>query len=125
MDPNSAGQLWAKWTFEVYEPGRHVQHAEVELNAARWLRRMFGSASTMRVVQTIRGWRIELLSEGKPAHDPAFVESVKGQFQRSFVEKGWGPLALSKVSVKVMAGDKQDGKPREQMLIVPRLDLNG
>lgn len=134
MNPNSANQLWSRWTFEIDELGRHVPRADVELNALRWLRKGFGSAGRARLteIQTYpfpRGrrmgttWRIDVLIEGKPAHDPAFVQSVATQFGRDFVSKGWGPLAQSRVTAEVLAGSKQDGKPPAQMIELPTIPL--
>jgi hypothetical protein len=124
MDPNSQNQLWSRWTFTVLELGRHVPQPDVELNVARWLRQGFGSVGTVRVQATARGYRIEVLVEGRPAHDQAFVALVREQFRRHFVEKGWGPVgAVGFVSARVVAGDKQDGRPRDQLVILPSIPL--
>lgn len=124
MNPNSDHQIWSAWTFSVHEAGRHVPRADVELNVARWLRAGFGSVGEVRVRPMPYGWRIEALVEGAPAHDTAYVESVRLQFQQRFVAQGWGPLASGSVTVKVMAGDVQDGKPPAQVVIVPQLRLS-
>jgi hypothetical protein len=118
-NPNGAKQLWSKWTFKVYEIGRHCPRSEVEINAARWIYKGFGSAGRIRALQHSVGWEIECLIEGPPAHDPGFVESVRQQFQRDFVSKGWNALSWSSVKVRVMAGDVEDGKPRAQMIEMP------
>lgn len=124
MDPNSAHQLWSQWIFTIREAGRRSpSYDEVQYNAARWLRAGFGAAGEARVIRTIFGWRIEALVEGVPAHDPAYVASVKQSFQHKFVEKGWGPLASGTVTVKVLAGDVQDGKPRSQLVVLPPLTV--
>jgi hypothetical protein len=125
MDPNSQHQRWSRWTFDIEEAGRHVPRADVELNAARWLRAGFGSAGQARVLQTITGWQIEARIEGKPAHDPGYVASVRREFQQRFVEKGWGPLARGWVTVKVLAGDKQDGRAAAQWVELPALRVDG
>lgn len=122
MNPNSANQLWSRWDFGIEEAGRHVSRKDVEYNAAKWIKAGFGTAGQVRVMQTIRGWNIEALIEGRPAHDPSYVESVRRQFQQRFVEHGWGPFARSTVKVKVLAGDVQDGKPSSQLVMVPFLD---
>lgn len=131
MNPNSANQLWSRWIFEIDELGRHVPRRDVETNALRWLRKGFGSAGRARLVQTsVPGrrarvtWRIELLIEGKPAHDPAYVQSVTVQFARDFVAKGWGPLAGSRVTAEVLAGNKQDGRPPAQLVELPLIPVN-
>lgn len=122
MDPNSLNQLWSKWTFDVREMGRRVPRADVELNAARWMRQGFGSVAAMRLVRRPRGWRIEVIVEGKPAHDPRYVAHVEREFCGRFVAGGWGPLAaLGAVKARVIAGSKQDGTPREQWVGIPTI----
>lgn len=121
-NPNGAKQLWSKWTFHVREYGRHMPKASVEWNVGKWLIKGFGSAGRVRVRQDPRGWDIECLIEGPPAHDPAFVSRVAMQFQRDFVDKGWGPMSVGTVEVKVMAGDMEDGKPRRQMIELPAIN---
>jgi len=121
MDPNSANQLWSRWTFSVDSP-RQVPRAEVELNTLRWLRAGFGSVGQAQVLERIERGRfvivIEAEVENVPAHDPGYVASVRRAFAR-FVEQGWGVLALGTVEVKVLAGDLQDGKPRSQLVVMP------
>jgi hypothetical protein len=121
-DPNSAHQLWSKWTFHVREFGRRVPRQDVEVNARNWLRAGFGSAGRVRVLGNPYGWEIECLIEGPPAHDKTFVASVTRDFQQRFVAQGWGPLSVGVVEVKIMAGDEQEGKPRKQMIemLMPR-----
>jgi hypothetical protein len=123
-NPNGAKQLWSRWEFEIREAGKRPALAEVELNAARWLRAGFGSAGRARVVRTVFGWRVELLIEGPPAHDPSYVASVRRDFQAQFVERGFGPFASSEVRVKVLAGDVENGKARAQMveLLSPQIE---
>lgn len=129
IDPNSQHQLWSHWTFTVYEGGRHAPYADVALNAARWLRAKFGSVARARVEEKLliqRGisqkyYVIEAQVEGVPAHDPQLVTSVRQSFARDFVFRGWGPLATSDVTAKVMAGSKQDGKPAAQLVVMPRV----
>lgn len=124
-NPNSQNQLWSRWTFRIRESGRHVPFEDVQHNAAQWLRAGFGSVGTARVRAAVRGWQIDLLVEGKPAHDPKFVADVQRQFQRNFVAKGWGPLAIGTVRVEVLAGSKQDGRPAAQLVVIPRIELEG
>lgn len=121
MDPNSANQIWSAWIFTVQEAGRTAPRADVEANAARWLRRGFGSVGECRVSRTAKGWKIEARVEGVSAHDPGYVASVRRQFQARFVAQGWGPLASSTVRVRVLAGDRQDGKPRAQLVMLPTI----
>lgn len=127
MNPNGQNQWWSKWTFLIHEAGRHPPRRDVELNAARWMRAAFGSVGTVRVQRVLTprvGWRVEVIVEGKPAHDLAYVEAMRLEFQRTFVERGWGPLgAWSEVSARLIAGSRQDGTPSEQWVSIPTLRL--
>lgn len=118
MDPNSQHQIWSHWTFRVREAGRHVTRVDVEYNVARWLKKGFGSVGEVRVQGTRRGWLIQALVEGVPAHDQAFVADVRKQFQKNFIERGWGPMAYGFVWVRVVAGDTQDGGLRDQLVVI-------
>lgn len=122
MDPNGAKQFWSEWRFYVRDAGKNVSRKEVELNALRWLRMQFGSVGTANIQRRPSGWRIRALVEGAPAHDPLYVEHIRLRFAR-FVFLGWGALASSVVEAKVMAGDTQDGRPRPQMVVIPRIEL--
>ncbi len=123
MDPNSQNQLWSRWTFEVFECGRRVPAKDVEYNVARWLAKGFGSAVRVRVLSKSFGWRIRVDVEGKPAHDPDYVERVRQQFAEHFVRKGWGPLAWSQVFVRILAGSEQEGRPAKQWVEIPTIPL--
>jgi len=109
-DPNTEHQVWSRWTFEVRECVRTVPHKEVELNAARWLRKGFGSVGKARVARTVTGWRIEAIVEGAPVQEPAYVAHVAQEFQQRFVEPGFGTLATSKVKAELLAGEDPAGR---------------
>jgi len=119
IDPNTQHQLWSEWRFEVFDCGKHPPFEDVKTNAARWVRMGFGSVGRMRVEERVRSWAIVVQVEGVPANDPSYVRSVRQQFQKHFVEKGWGPLAVGIVEVKLLAGDIQDGKPPQQLVVMP------
>ena len=118
MDPNSQNQIWSEWRFFIHEAGRHVTRPDVESNAARWLHKGFGSATSMRVIRTPSGWKLIVHTEGHPSHDPEYVVNVRRQFTNNFIKKGWGPMAWGSVEVRVLAGDIQDGTPRSQWVEV-------
>ena len=120
-NPNGQNQRWSSWVFEVHEVGRHVPRNDVEYNVAKWLRAGFGSAGKVKVERMVTGWRMRCLVEGPPAHDPGFVASVREQFQARFVAKGWGPLSWGTVSVRLMAGSREDGRPAAQLVEMPML----
>lgn len=124
IDPNTEHQLWTEWRFHIFETGRHVPFKEVEYNVAKWLRSGFGSVGQVRVTEKVNGYLVEAHIEGADARDEGFVEAVKSQFQKNFVEKGWGDLgAFSSVEVRIIAGDKGDGKPRSQLIVLPTINL--
>ena len=125
MNPNGQNQVWSSWRFGIHEAGRVMPRAAVCFNVARWMRRMFGSATRARVTRTLSGWTIEVVSEGRPADDPSFVARVAAEFQRSFVTLGWGPLASSLVTAKILAGPDPSGRPRRQWVEMPTIGLRG
>lgn len=125
MNPNSQHQLWSEWTFDVFENGKHPSFTEVRDNVRKWLRKGFGSVGRVRVIEKVRTWKIIAQFEGVPAHDPYYVDSVRQQFQKNFVEKGWGLLTVSSVEVKVLAGDIQDGQPSSQLVMMPVIRREG
>jgi hypothetical protein len=126
MDPNSAHQLWAKWTFRVLPSGvKTPPFAQVKHAAAVFGRSMFGSASAMRVTETFdrqAGFVIEVRSEGRPAHDPSLVTFMRDQWS-SWAQKGFGSGTTVDMDVKVEAGDRQDGRPREQLIMIESLAI--
>jgi hypothetical protein len=120
MDPNSANQIWSEWTFVVREAGKHPPFADVKKNVAVWLRKGFGSAGQAKVEELAQGWRIVARVEGAPAQDPGYVAQVRRGFRR-FVEQGWGPLAVESVDAKILAGNKGDGAPADQLVVMPHI----
>jgi hypothetical protein len=121
MDPNSQHQLWSEWTFDIFEGGKHVPFVELKPNAIKWLRKKFGSAGRVRFEEGPSGWKIIAQIEGVPAQDPNYVAAVKVQFANQFVLKGWGNLAKSRVDVRTLAGDMEDGSPPTQLVVMPTI----
>jgi len=120
MNPNGQGQRWSEWDLRVYEVGRHVPRADVEYNAAKWLRAGFGSAGRVKVESRAWGWVVRCVIEGPPAHDPGYVASVRRQW-RGFIEQGWGPMSYGLAEVRLLAGSREDGKPSAQLIEMPRI----
>jgi hypothetical protein len=125
MDPNSANQRWSKWKI-VVTPGftRSRDFREFQDNTARFLRKGFGSASQCRIRYSGTRYEIEVLAEGKPAHDPEFVAYYQRSFEKFFTN-GFGVGTEVKVSARIMAGSLQDGTPSEQMIMLPSIRLLG
>jgi hypothetical protein len=65
-------------------------------------------------------WTIQVRTEGHPAHDPDYVNWMTRQWRRFFNE-GFGPGTTVSVKVKIEAGDTQDGRPPDQLVILPSL----
>jgi len=121
MNPNSEHQLWSEWRFEIWDNGLHPSLTEVTDNARRWLNRGFGSVGQMKVDEKVHTWRITAIVEGVAANDPLFVKGVRRQFQQNFVEPGWGPLAVSSVEARILAGDEGKSRPPAQLVVMPMI----
>ena len=119
MDPNSEHQRWSQWMFIIYDlRSKRPPYEDVKKNAHRFFQQLFGKDSgRMRVTEEVTSWHIELQVEGVDAHDPVLVAAVRKQFQRDFVQKGWGSLAHSEVHVKMLAGSPEDGSPAKQLIV--------
>jgi hypothetical protein len=96
---------------------------EVASNFKRWLVKGFGKEGVIRCLTSGDLILLEVLIQGPPANDPAFVAQVKEQFSNIFVHQGWGGTAMGNVSVRIMSGDTQDGKPPAQMIVLPNLKV--
>jgi hypothetical protein len=123
MNPNSQNQRWSKWVWFVV-PGtiKARPFLVVRDNCARFGRKAFGSASQMRVRRNLRGYIIEVMTEGHPVHDPTYVDFMRKNWDRFFTE-GFGNGTTTKMSAKLLAGSRQDGKPSDQLLILPQLSI--
>jgi len=127
MDPNSQNQIWSKWVWFVEPRGLmrvdHADFARVQHNVLRFARRAFGSVGQMRISQTGRGYIVEVIAEGHPVGDKIFQDAMKSSWER-FFKAGFGQDTTVKMTAKLMAGKRPDGKPPDQMLILPTLEVN-
>ncbi len=123
MDPNSQNQIWSEWTWFVV-PGSPIVLTDkeyfetVRADFARFAREQFGSAGKARVTQVMRGFVFEALIEGHPIGDERFREIVRKTSERRF-KKLFGESTLVTMEAKLMAGKRDDGKPPDQMLLLP------
>lgn len=122
MNPNSGNQTWSKWHFEVV-PGRTKRppYAEVRYNAMRFGRSRFGPTGAMRVDEVYRDGKLRYdiyaRVEGLAVHDPQLVAFMRGQWA-SWAIRGFGiGTTCTLVEAKLEAGDRQDGSPRDQLII--------
>lgn len=125
MDPNSQHQRWSKWWFVVHPGGsKWPTFPMVREAAATYARLHFGMTTAMEVREEFNfhtnktEWHIKVRSEGHPVHDPDFVEAMTRLWER-WVERGFGPGSRLEVrEAKLEAGDRQDGSPRDQLIIM-------
>ena len=125
MDPNSTHQMWSFWEYRVYPGGvTRPPFPRVRANCARFGRLMFGSASEMRIIEaTDEGrlyWEIAVRTEGHPVHDPQYAEWMHAQWRR-FLTNGFGAASEIRCHARLEAGDRQDGRPADQLIIMPAL----
>lgn len=129
MNPNSAHQRWSFWRYRVY-PNRRLMlppFEAVKLNAGRFGRLMFGSASEMRVVIATDSdarlyYEVSIRTEGHPVHEAPYVAWIHDQW-RHFLHNGFGPEVEIQTHAHLEAGDRQDGQPADQLIILPSIRL--
>lgn len=125
MDPNSQHQYWSKWTITV-APGARLPRttSEVRHNVGRFLRKVFGSTADLKGRRYGHWWQFTALVEDAQhvAHDPAYVSWLTDQLTHFFTV-GFGVSTRVTVTAKLMAGSLQDGRPAEQLLILPSLKV--
>lgn len=126
MDPNSQHQLWSLWRYRVYPDVWHrPEFSTVKTHAARFGRLLFGSASEMQITECTDDtgrlcWELSIRSEGHPVHDPGYVDVMHGQW-RDFLRQGFGPAAEVQCHAHLESGDRQDGTPPDQLIVLPTL----
>ena len=125
MDPNSSHQRWSFWEYRVYPAfAQRPAFALVKANCGRVGRLLFGSTSRMRLrcATDATGrlyWEIAVLTEGHPVHDPQYTEWMHTQW-RTFFQRGFGACEVH-AHARLEAGDRQDGTPPDQLIIMPPL----
>lgn len=126
MDPNSTHQLWSKWLIGV-RPSLPVLPAwrELRANLVAFLKSTgkFKSGTLVQIKQFPRGYVVELLTDTDlHPHDDSIVEYYRDSFER-FFRNGLGASTRVFLKAKLMAGERLDGRPSDQMLILPRLEI--
>jgi hypothetical protein len=120
VNPNSANQYWSKWIIDVV-PARPMRGPkEIEVNVARFLRKMFGAAASAKFTLTSNPLRFEVLAEGHPATDPTYVAYCTQNLQKFFT-MGFGLGTQVSVAASLEAGSAQDGTPSAQLVVLPSL----
>lgn len=127
MDVNSKNQMWSRWIFGIEaDPSKTPFMKDCIENSRRFFAKLFGRAGRARceIQGTYYVFTVEV--EGVAAHDPDVQKAVTLQFMKDFMHKGFGHSAhLKTIVVSVLAGDRQDGTPPDQMIVLPFLDLRG
>jgi hypothetical protein len=125
MDVNSQHQIWSRWTFVVVADKRKMPSMlECRENARKFFREGFGSIGRAKIDQYDQTYVFVVEVEGPPAHDPEYRKSVARQFKKNFINRGFGYSArLQDMEVRILSGDKQDGKPADQMIVLPSINL--
>lgn len=123
MDPNSQHQLWSRWTiaFQAH-PTRGLPSVEVIAdNARRFFAQLFNS-TVGRSKSVITGSIVEVTCEieGPAAHDAELRAAAIAAIRANFVLKGFGVHDAS-VTVGILAGNIQDGKPPAQLIVMPQV----
>jgi hypothetical protein len=134
MDPNTQHQFWGKWTVTVTRPlaAPETQLSEQSAQAIKveWAKVVkerlgrTGSVQANHVVSThpktgnLRStWELIALIEDLNQNDPTF-ERIARRHLVAWCLWGFGSAADVEIEYKRMAGNAQDGKPPEQMLIL-------
>lgn len=126
MNPNSTHQLWSKWMWLV-RPGRKtvLPFEPVKAAIARFTKAHFGSAGQMRITERLDCYYIELLIEGKPAHDPEYIVHTAFVFENFFSAHFGAGTRTTLSGPRLMSGSRQDGTPPDQLIILPSLRWDG
>lgn len=117
---NSANQRWSKWEIRATQTVRVVPYAVFKVNVARFARKVYGSATQIRILERRLDWEVQVLTEGHPVHDPEYVAYVRALWTRFFIE-GLGPSTEVTLSARLVAGSRQDGTPSDQVILMPSL----
>lgn len=96
---------------------------QIKKNLARFANRCFGTNGQMNVQQFSDGTvTVRVRVEGHPVHDPAYVIHVREAWDM-FLRNGFGQQSKIEFHAQLEAGDVQDGKPADQMIILPPLQI--
>jgi hypothetical protein len=131
MNLNSGNQRWSLWEYRVYPTRTQLMQPDfksVKANCAKFGRLVFGSASSMHIRYASDQvgrmyWEIAVLTEGHPVHDPQYTTWMHDQW-RAFLHSGFGKCDVQ-AHARLEAGDRQDGRPADQLIVLPGLTIEG
>lgn len=125
MNPNSEHQTWTKWKIKCRPGTRRTgvgSFAEVNANARRFARQMFGTSGAMNVQYRDGIWIFEILVDAENSHDKQYVSTMSELWVQKFFVPGFGTGTHVDFDVKHMAGQRPSGPP-DQMIIIPPLTM--
>lgn len=124
MNPNSAHQTWSKWIITVRPGHRFVPSFETTVtNTSRFLRKAFGSTGQFQIKRYFAAWVITVFVEGDTHPDDPAAFTYFSRALTEFFRNGFGPSTQVQVKARLMAGARLDGRPADQLLIVPGAQL--
>ncbi len=94
---------------------------DVVQNCQRLGHRYFGSTSTMQVKYSGFTYKIEIISEGHPATDTAYVNCTRELWSKLFIS-GFGSDAEVQLEAKLLSGSRQNGTPSDQWIAIPQVE---
>jgi hypothetical protein len=120
LDPNSQHQMWSRWSFEVISKDKLPSIAECVDNFRRYIAGILQTTvGRVRVDRINSKYLFMAEVEGPPAHDPD-LRVVIHRAISDFTFKGFGVNATThNFEVGILAGDEQDGRPPDQLLVMP------
>jgi len=100
----------------------------VKENCARFGLKMFGGDSEMNVKAATDEhgrlyWEIKIRTEGHPVHEGPYTEYIHTLWKQ-FLLNGFGPASEVRPHARLEAGDRQDGTPADQLIILPQLKVD-
>ena len=141
MNPNSAHQLWSRWTSIVQIPAWR-SHAgpdfwsAIQTRVANFYRVQFGSAGQMRITHTLTDSAdgqapvtrlvVDFRCEGAPTPDLSYQARVRARLDSFYREclRHYGSVTVE-THIRVEAGDVGDGRPPAQLIIAPAITNGG
>lgn len=124
MNPNSANQLWSKWIVVVRPNVRFQPSYETVLtNVLRFVRKGFGSGGQLKLEQFPKAWVVTFLVDAQ--RHPNDPETFKyfGRAFTLFFNNAFGSQAEVVVKARLMAGPRLDGRPPDQLIMLPSISL--
>ena len=130
MNPNSAHQQWSEWVFTVEQPGAGASDFNATtLALGRFFTATMGSVGQMKVDEAVnvarhlKTWTVTVQAEGESVYQPGWRDYVRRAFEAS-AARHFGKARVT-MDVRLLAGQTATGKPPDQWLIMPTIELPG